>query len=656
MFSGVSERREPVAASSTPGQLPQRPSIDEHLAPGRLVGGDLRGARAALGVLRRMPASMALAVVIPTGERLNEMMESLGQGVAAGDNPAFHETQQQWRELGKHLGWTERQTNEALGGGASLLLIAPHPADEPRAGSVRETDPLVWASISEISEATERQLRQKLETIPRTLINGRPVLTIESGALLMMVVPKGEAIGDPARPSWLVLTQARPMGTLLSLSAPVGAIAPRANQPAARANENEGGERILRAVANALIEPRKAAGDDRVGDSPFLQGAVPEEMGWATVFVRFDDWRHAAQFTITPSRGEREGDEGVTQLHVRAGSPELSRLLAGVPLTHDRTFDELHRLRGVLVIESAEPMVKPGADQAIPAEATAIGAVTSQSWREHLGAHAGAVSVLCARPVEDFTRADGEPTWRLFLSQQIRKAPRDSNAQNADDDVSPALLDRVALKAMSIVETGRLRGGVRFGLANQNQNESTPPPSFDTVPVDVQRISSAVPAPASWYLRLFTPRAWFAWRLDRLARRDDGCAGVLNMTFCGEMPADARSPVLTGATGARSDAGEHAAKAQDDAAAALEAWSASVQEALKPVGPSRKWISRGFFEPGFFRTAVPMIFSPVFPTGPVLDHLAWVRWDVWADDAGELRGVVRVKSKPPQRPAPAKPE
>lgn len=616
-------------------------TIEERLVPARLVGGDLRGARAAMSVLRRMPAGITLAVVIPTGERLNEMMESLGQGVIGGENPAFHETQHQWRELGKHLGWTERQTSDALGGGASLVLISPHPADEPRAGGVRETDPLVWASISEISEATERQLREKLETIPRTLINGRPVLTIESGALLMMVVPKGEPLGDPARPSWLVLTQARPMGTLLSLSAPAGPVAPRVNQPNVRGNENEGGERMLRAVAGALIEARKVPNDDRIGDSPFLLGAVPEEMGWATVFVRFDDWRHAAQFSITPSPGARAGDETVTQLHVRAGSPELSRLLKRVPVTHDRVFDELRQSRGVLVIESAEPLTK--SDTSDVANST-VGAVVSQSWREHLGANAGAVSILCARAVSDFQRPDGEPTWRVHLSQQIRCGENGTEGRGV---LNPAQLDCIPLKAMSIVETGRLRGGVRFGLSSQNRNENTPAPSFDDVPIEVLRISSAVPAPASWYLRLFAPRAWFAWRLDRSASGDAAaCAGVLNMTACGETPG----------TGEPVSASIPGMKAQADAAAALEAWSAEVAGALKPIGPSRRWISRGFLEPGFFRTAIPMVFSPVLPTGPVLDHLAWVRWDVWADDLGELRGVVRVKSKPEEKPAPAKPE
>lgn len=638
--------------ATTSGEQAAQPTIDERLAPARLVAGDLRGAKAALTILRRMPAGMALGVVIPTGERLNEMMDRLGQGAVGGNNPAFHETQQQWRELGKHLGWSERQTSDALGGGASLVLISPHPADEPRAGGVRETDPLVWASISEISEATERQLREKLETIPRTLISGRPVLTIESGALLMMVVPKGEPMGDPARPSWLVLTQARPMGTLLSLSAPAGPIAPRANQPNARANESEGGERMLRAVAGALIEARKPTGDDRIGDSPFLSGASPEEMGWATIFLRFDDWRHAAQFTITPSSGAREGDEAVTQLHVRAGSPELSRSLKRVPVTHDRIFDELRQTRGVLVIESAEPMIKGkaggGGEGGVGGEesALAVGAVISQSWREHLGASAGAVGVLCARPVTDFPRADGEPTWRVYLSQQIRCREAGVGASDSES-FNPALLDRIPLKTMSIVETGRLRGGVRFGLSNQSQNEITPAPSFENLPVEVQRISSCVPAPASWYLRLFTPRAWFAWRVDRTTTLGgESCGGVLNMTACGEAPGEIE---MVGALDAT-------AKAQEDAATALEGWSKEVASALEPIGPSRRWISRGFLEPGFFRTAIPMVFSPVLPTGPVLDHLAWVRWDVWADEAGELRGVVWVKSKPEEKPAPAKPE
>ncbi|MBL0870770.1 MAG: hypothetical protein IBJ18_09375 [Phycisphaerales bacterium] len=656
----------PGATAATSGASAAH-TIDERLAPSKLTGVHLRGARAATSILRRMPAGMALAVVVPTGERLNEMMESLGRGVAGGENPAFHETQQHWRELGKHLGLTERQTSEALGGGASLVLISPHPADAPRAGSVRETDQLVWVSISEISEATERRLREKLDTVPRTLVSGRPVLTIESGALLMMVMPKGEAIGDPARPAWLLLTQSRPMGTLLSLSSPSVLNAPRPLPPNAGGNDqasidaNDAGERMLRAVAAALADTRRpltpAANADvpnrdsptleRMGDSPFFRGVRDEEMGWATVFVRFDDWRHAAQFSINPSPGANASDDAVTQLHVRAGSPELSRTLQRVPVSHDRVFETLRRDRGVLIIESAEPAAKlPTADPDTNAFSGFVGAVVSQSWREHLGAHAGAVSVLGARAVEDFTRPDGEPTWRVFLSQQLRS----ESTASTEEPVSPALLDRIPLKAMSIVETGRLRGGLRFGLSSQPTDSRTQAPNFENVPSEVQRISSAVPAPASWYLRLFTPRAWFAWRTDRLMSNGQTCVGVLNMTACGERPGSGDGAEATNAS--------HAAgsKAQDDASAALEAWSSEVQSAFTPIGPSRRWISRGFVEPGFFRTALPMIFSPVLPTGPVLDHLAWVRWDVWADEAGELRGVVRVKARPADKPAPAKPE
>ncbi len=213
---GQAGEQEPGQAQGTGGR-PASPGQAAHLP---LVA-------AAPAGTRLLVATPAGASAINTVSRIPLVQQALAVGLLS-------RTQADWSALARRLDLTPAKALEDLLGGPAMLLVAdPPPAQPPVEPAPGEA--VRWAVVTAISEATERRLREKLDALPREIVDGKPVLSIEAGRLVLVSLPAVAATrGDRTR---------------LAVIAPTDDAAPAPQQ-----------EAFLRAVLANLTAAREAAG------------------------------------------------------------------------------------------------------------------------------------------------------------------------------------------------------------------------------------------------------------------------------------------------------------------------------------------------------------------------------------------------------------
>lgn len=172
MGTGSSRMRPPQPDASAPSASP---SAD---APGQGVADDLRP------WLARAPRDANLILALPEGRRLIEgdaaqedALGTVADALAMG-SPA-------WDALAKALGMARKDALVAVGGGVLVVFAR---ADAPMGGMSS------WALCASVTPATRDQLQRALALSPREVLQGVPVLSVESGRYILALRPA------PARP------------------------------------------------------------------------------------------------------------------------------------------------------------------------------------------------------------------------------------------------------------------------------------------------------------------------------------------------------------------------------------------------------------------------------------------------------------------------
>lgn len=147
-----------------------------------------------------VPADVSLFVCVEHPSRLRH--EPVGRlALALIDGVAgYTNTFTSWNTLARDLGWTPAEAFDELLG--ERVVFAARPAPLPEAlpppgkegGAVRvgvNTGPIgPWLLASDISKAAARRLTERLRPMPRQIIAGTPLLSIEDGRFQLALVPQ----------------------------------------------------------------------------------------------------------------------------------------------------------------------------------------------------------------------------------------------------------------------------------------------------------------------------------------------------------------------------------------------------------------------------------------------------------------------------------
>lgn len=152
-----------------------------------VVPGHVRGQQPDKDVLPRLVANLPTEaeVVVMVRDpvsvmRANEQNSGLLMGVKMG---LLRRTQESWHAFAEKLKLSPTEAVGALGGaGVALVLFS----DEQKRGGER------WVVLSVVSAQQADELRKQLSAIPRQIVGGQPVLSVEDGRyalILRSVVP-----------------------------------------------------------------------------------------------------------------------------------------------------------------------------------------------------------------------------------------------------------------------------------------------------------------------------------------------------------------------------------------------------------------------------------------------------------------------------------
>lgn len=136
-------------------------------------------------VLAAMPRSVEMVLVVdrigslvdsPLGQVVWQIVSDLSEPMEAADQkkPLGKplNVQESWKRLAQELGMTSREAVDRLVGTRLVIVMR----------DLKQGDARRWAVISEISEATDRELVTRLRPARRNIVEGHPVRAIENGA------------------------------------------------------------------------------------------------------------------------------------------------------------------------------------------------------------------------------------------------------------------------------------------------------------------------------------------------------------------------------------------------------------------------------------------------------------------------------------------
>ncbi|TVQ59953.1 MAG: hypothetical protein EA379_09410 [Phycisphaerales bacterium] len=132
-----------------------------------------------------MPADIDVVVILDDLARLRTGAIGPAFEAIAGESLAGSEFARAWTELAARMGMGEAAMFDALLG-RRIVFVARGMHDGEDGAGIR------WAIVSEISAPTERRLRERLDVAPRTIVGGRPVLSVERGRYELTTQRRGE--------------------------------------------------------------------------------------------------------------------------------------------------------------------------------------------------------------------------------------------------------------------------------------------------------------------------------------------------------------------------------------------------------------------------------------------------------------------------------
>lgn len=554
------------------------------------------GEAAAIRLVSSMPRRVAAVVIVPSGQSLIDAVSPDEARLALLNSAAFGETARRWKDVAAKLGWSQAESVSNLLGGTSAIIWCPDAEPDGQNVANRPGPPsMLWAVIADVSAATEQRLRERLEAAPKTIVGGRPVLSVDAGHFLMFVRKKQPVAGTTGdRPFWIMLT-------------------PTSSQAIGQADRGDdgAGERLLNVLAPAIWGEKGTDEALTLKGHAVIDSLKNDGLGLATLVTSIDDWAGSLTATL------RKEDQRTMQLSLRARSKAVLQAVKDVRATPDGLFDALHTGQGFTIVDAA-PAIGD-------ADGPHLGAMMPTTpWRGVFGPQAEQIGIISVQPDTGAPkREDEEQNWRFLFAQQLRG---DADGRTAARDG-----DAVMNKVVSIVESGRVPGPAK----GRGQVLA----SFDGVDPFTQRSVRANSQPASFYLRLFGPQAWTAWGVTPGGAPDakpDATPETSGWWF-GTICTAGREP---GVSPAQSDGA-----AQQRADDAMKILRATIDAARSAEGPRHRWISRGFVELSPVRTAAAIMFSPLNPVGPALVMIKDLRWDVWADESNDLRATLRVRGR-----------
>jgi hypothetical protein len=111
-----------------------------------------------------------------------------GFALAVVDSVAgFVQTFDAWDRLAKELGWTGAEAFDALLGTRVVFAAKTVTEEERAADQAAGPGPSLgaWVLMSQVTDATAQRLTQRLKPMPRELVAGTPVLSVENGRFLL---------------------------------------------------------------------------------------------------------------------------------------------------------------------------------------------------------------------------------------------------------------------------------------------------------------------------------------------------------------------------------------------------------------------------------------------------------------------------------------
>jgi len=124
----------------------------------------------------------ALLRKTPTGRAIHDLLSSAG---------LLGETRVSWDALATALGWTRDQAFDQLLGGQLMIVVSGVP------GTPGAHEPVRWALLARVTEATDGRLIEKLAAAPRGAVAGHQLLSVEHGKYELAVHrPRAGAQGE----------------------------------------------------------------------------------------------------------------------------------------------------------------------------------------------------------------------------------------------------------------------------------------------------------------------------------------------------------------------------------------------------------------------------------------------------------------------------
>lgn len=545
----------------------------ESAAPPAAAAPELGGL---LSMASRLPSTTAGVVLVPAGgvRDLLAVTDHPATGPLLVALPEVARLRASWASLVKHLGWTGPEAADALVGGACSVVVMID-AENPDGA---------WALLTEVSEATERRLRDRLAALPREIVAGHAVLSIEEGAILLtMSRPEGLAPGRPVR---LVAT------------------------PSAR-----GGEARLASLVPALtgrgpaVLGKTAAFDrlSRVGPASvavLFRGVWmgearpdgPEPEPW-------DTWVCAALRAPAAAGAPAGGNDSrlaSVELALRVprghGAPDP----ADVPLTADSLAG---RLPGTALAATLDVPVRVGAG------------------RESGAFVLSSLALPWLRlPGDDALPAPGGVERRIRAAALLPGVP----ANAADPAAGPGPCAFVALRTGTPGAIGDREVGAALARveADGDPSRARLSPALERLagarlPAEAVRSLPVVPVPGSLWARVLGDQGVARWH-----SRPDEQSWSMELRPRG---------VPIGPAGAAAVSAE------------LDGLRGGVVvNGLVPVQPwpERRWLGRGHVRPALLAEALRVPLAKGTPPRQLIDSVERLAWDVWVADDGTIEARV----------------
>lgn len=553
---------------------------------------------ALLELVSRLPTSAQLVMIVPAGgvPAVAAGLESPEAAAALAAIPELGKLRAEWGALVKLLGWTSAEAVDRLLGGDCAMVVVP------ARGQGNEA---TWALFADVSPTTAARLRSRLAALPREVVAGQPILSIEEGAyLLALAQPAGAGAAD--RPFRLVATPGAGGAGEALLADLLGSL--RATGPA-RLGKTEAFERLSRigpAITAMLIAPTlKREGSPQ----------PPEWSAWVCVAVEEKEPHGAAadpgkrslvtvEVAVRLPDGLPAHDDVVATPDMLASRLPPSAIAAALDFpSRVAHADGPGSGAGTMVLSSlVMPWLKLPWDDRVPE----AGEPGTRAVALMPGGASGAHTCVAVRfmpraaeargPAAAAQAGAGDAAVAALLGQIERAAPASGKPAAPG---APALAEVL----------GRLAG----------------------LPGTATRSVKIRPGEGTLWARVLGPDTRARWASDA-----DGWW---------------RFELRAGGGGGASDAAAPAAEPRvaEELLGVVQGVIVDGRVIHQPW-PERRWLSRGHVRPPELAEALQVPLAKGTPMRSALDSVEWATWDVWLSQRGWVEGRVTASIRAAGQP------